>query len=67
MGTFSTNIGYSPLLVIDGLPTELTLEEINPYDVESINVLKDGAAASIYGSRAANGIIVIVTKKEMVN
>ena len=63
MGTFSTNIGYSPLLVIDGLPTELTLEEINPYDVESINVLKDGAAASIYGSRAANGIIVIVTKK----
>lgn len=63
MGTFSNNIGYSPLIVIDGLPTELALEDINPYDVESINVLKDAAAASIYGSRAANGIIVIVTKK----
>ncbi|MBZ4037660.1 SusC/RagA family TonB-linked outer membrane protein [Flavobacterium sp. 17A] len=64
MGTFSSlNVGYSPLIVIDGLPTELTLEDINPYDVESINVLKDAAAASIYGSRAANGIIVIVTKK----
>ncbi|WP_427874761.1 SusC/RagA family TonB-linked outer membrane protein [Flavobacterium sp. MMS24-S5] len=64
MGTFSVSeVGFSPLLVVDGLPTELTLEDINPYDVESINVLKDAAAASIYGSRAANGIIVIVTKK----
>jgi len=64
IGTFSSlQVGYSPLLVIDGLPTELTLEDINPYDVESINVLKDAAAASIYGSRAANGIIVITTKK----
>ena len=64
IGTFSSNdVGVTPLLVIDGLPTELTLEDINPYDVESINVLKDGAAASIYGSRAANGIIVITTKK----
>ena len=64
MGTFSSvNVGYSPLLVIDGLPTELTLEDINPYDIESVNVLKDAAAASIYGSRAANGIIVLTTKK----
>ncbi|MBE8724375.1 SusC/RagA family TonB-linked outer membrane protein [Flavobacterium hungaricum] len=64
MGTFSTStVGYSPLLVIDGLPTELSLDEINPYDIESVNVLKDAAAASIYGSRAANGIIVLTTKK----
>jgi TonB-linked SusC/RagA family outer membrane protein len=64
MGTFSSDqVGYSPLLVIDGLPTELTLEDINPYDIESVNVLKDAAAASIYGSRAANGIIVLTTKK----
>ncbi|MCC9064764.1 SusC/RagA family TonB-linked outer membrane protein [Flavobacterium piscisymbiosum] len=63
MGTFSNTVGYSPLIVIDGLPTELTLDEINPYDIESVNVLKDAAAASIYGSRAANGIIVLVTKK----
>ncbi|MBF4516131.1 SusC/RagA family TonB-linked outer membrane protein [Flavobacterium sp. ANB] len=63
MGTFSPTVGYAPLLVIDGLPTELTLEDINPYDIESVNVLKDAAAASIYGSRAANGIIVLTTKK----
>lgn len=64
IGTFSSlQVGYSPLLVIDGLPTELTLEDINPYDIESVNVLKDAAAGSIYGSRAANGIIVLTTKK----
>ncbi|MBF4470862.1 SusC/RagA family TonB-linked outer membrane protein [Flavobacterium sp. HJJ] len=63
IGTYSLEVGYSPLLVIDGLPTELTLEEINPYDIESVNVLKDAAAGSIYGSRAANGIIVLTTKK----
>ncbi|MEN2401735.1 SusC/RagA family TonB-linked outer membrane protein [Flavobacterium sp. MC2016-06] len=63
MGTFSSTVGYSPLIVIDGLPTELTLDQINPYDIESVNVLKDAAAASIYGSRAANGIIVLMTKK----
>ena len=64
IGTFSSlGVGYSPLLVIDGLPTELTLEEINPYDIESVNVLKDAASGSIYGSRAANGIIVLTIKK----
>lgn len=64
IGTFSSDqVGYSPLVVIDGLPTELTLDEINPYDIESVDVLKDAAAASIYGSRAANGIIVLTTKK----
>ena len=67
IGTFSTSavngVGVEPLLVIDGLPTELSLSNINPYDIESVNVLKDAAAASIYGSRAANGIIVLTTKK----
>ncbi|WP_433764315.1 SusC/RagA family TonB-linked outer membrane protein [Flavobacterium ginsenosidimutans] len=63
MGTFSSQVGYTPLLVIDGLPTELSLDDINPYDIESVDVLKDAAAASIYGSRAANGIIVLTTKK----
>ncbi|MEP6805252.1 MAG: SusC/RagA family TonB-linked outer membrane protein [Flavobacterium sp.] len=64
IGTFSSlEVGYSPLIVIDGLPTEMTLDEINPYDIESVDVLKDAAAASIYGSRAANGIIVLTTKK----
>ncbi|GGE38973.1 SusC/RagA family TonB-linked outer membrane protein [Pedobacter psychrotolerans] len=63
-GTFSINeVGTEPLIVIDGLPSETTLDQINPYDIESVTVLKDGAAASIYGSRSANGVIVLTTKK----
>lgn len=52
-----------PLLVVDGFPLEGSINDINPYDVESINVLKDAAAAAIYGARATNGIIVITTKR----
>lgn len=63
VATFSQQIGTQPLLVIDGLISESTLDMINPYDVESVTVLKDGAAASIYGARAANGVIVINTKQ----
>jgi TonB-linked SusC/RagA family outer membrane protein len=51
------------LLVIDGLPVEAKLSDINPYDIASINVLKDAAAAAIYGARASNGVIVIATRK----
>ncbi|RXQ88050.1 SusC/RagA family TonB-linked outer membrane protein [Ancylomarina salipaludis] len=55
---------YRPLIVIDGFATSsLSLDDINPADVESINVLKDAAAASIYGSRSANGVIIVTTKK----
>lgn len=62
--TFSfSDVTRDPLVVIDGLPTETSLEDINPYDIESVTVLKDGAAASIYGSRSANGVIVLTTKK----
>ncbi|MFZ9386840.1 MAG: SusC/RagA family TonB-linked outer membrane protein [Chitinophagaceae bacterium] len=52
----------SPLLVVDGFPIEGGFETINPNDVKSVDVLKDAAAASIYGARAANGVIVITTK-----
>ena len=52
-----------PLLVIDGFPTDLEMKNLNPNDVESITFLKDAAAASIWGARAANGVIVIETKK----
>lgn len=62
-GTFSDNVGSNPLIVVDDMPTDLTLSEINPYNVESITVLKDAAAASIYGALAANGVIVVVTKQ----
>ena len=63
IGTFSNNVGTKPLLVVDDMATDLNLSEINPYDVESVTVLKDAAAASIYGALAANGVIVITTKQ----
>ncbi|MBF9255729.1 TonB-dependent receptor [Pontibacter sp. 172403-2] len=52
-----------PLIVIDGLPTNINLRDINPNDIASMQVLKDAASASIYGSRAASGVILIETKK----
>ncbi|WP_398454992.1 SusC/RagA family TonB-linked outer membrane protein [Sphingobacterium thalpophilum] len=63
IGTYSSAVTTNPLIVVDDLPTEFTLNDINPYDVESVTVLKDATAASIYGARAANGVIVVTTKK----
>lgn len=63
VGTFSSEVGTMPLIVIDDMPTNMTLNDINPYNVESITVLKDAAAASIYGALAANGVIVVTTKQ----
>ena len=51
-----------PLYIIDGMPTKAGMHELNGNDIESIQVLKDAASASIYGSRAANGVIIITTK-----
>ena len=62
-GTGSLNSSNDPLYVIDGVPTTSGMHELNPNDIESIQVLKDAASASIYGSRAANGVIIITTKK----
>ena len=56
-----------PLIVIDGFPVESTFESINPNDVENITVLKDAAAASIWGAKSANGVIVITTKNAKSN
>lgn len=56
-----------PLIVIDNFPYDGDLLDINPNDVESITVLKDAAAASIWGARAGNGVIVITTKKGRLN
>jgi len=53
----------APLYVIDGIPTSDGINEIAPDDVESISVLKDAASASIYGARAANGVVLITTRK----
>lgn len=61
MGSFGSN---EPLYIIDGVPTSGTnMSYINPNDIESMQVLKDAAAASIYGARANNGVIIITTKK----
>jgi TonB-linked SusC/RagA family outer membrane protein len=57
----------SPLIVLDNFPYEGDLNNINPNDVESISVLKDAAAAAIWGARAGNGVIVITTKKGAYN
>ncbi len=61
-GVSSMYAEANPLLVVDGLPIEGDIDDLNPYDIESVNVLKDAAAAAIYGARASNGIIVITTK-----
>lgn len=61
-GTSSLYAETSPLLVVDGLPMEGRIEDLNQYDIQSINVLKDAAATAIYGARATNGVIVITTK-----
>lgn len=52
-----------PLVVVDGFPIEGSFSTINPNDVESVTILKDAAAASIWGTRSANGVIVVTTKK----
>ena len=52
-----------PLIVIDGVPTDAPLNNLNPDDIASIDVLKDASAGAIYGSRGANGVILITTKK----
>lgn len=73
-GVTTMNAVANPMVVIDGFPVENTsmdrsgstmenMPDLNPEDIESITVLKDAAAASIYGARAANGVIVITTKK----
>lgn len=61
-GISTFNAQKTPLIVVDGFPIEGTLDDINPQNIASVTVLKDGVAASIYGSRAANGVIVISTK-----
>jgi len=76
-GNSSINAGNEPLYVIDGIPVTTgdfseqyyggmdhnVLSDINPSDIESIEVLKDAASASIYGSRASNGVVLITTKR----
>ena len=61
IGSFGSS--NDPLFIIDGVPTTASLNSLNMNDIESMQVLKDAASASIYGSRAANGVIIITTKQ----
>lgn len=60
VGTLNNN---NPLYIIDGMPTKSGIKDLNPNDIESLQVLRDASSASIYGSRASNGVIIITTKK----
>jgi len=62
-GIGSMSASSSPLIVLDGVPYEGSISDINPNDVESMSVLKDASASAIYGHRGANGVILITTKK----
>ncbi|GHB78104.1 SusC/RagA family TonB-linked outer membrane protein [Persicitalea jodogahamensis] len=62
-GNRSITAGNGPLYVIDGIPTDVSINDFNPNDIESMEVLKDASAVAIYGSRGANGVILITTKR----
>ncbi len=65
-GVSTLNAGMSPLVVIDGVPGG-NLNTVSPNDIESIDVLRDGSAAAIYGSRGTSGVIIVTTKKGKYN
>ncbi|MFK5972523.1 MAG: TonB-dependent receptor [Flavobacteriaceae bacterium] len=62
-GIGSINSGVDPLYVVDGLPYDGALNSINAYDIKSIEILKDASSTAIYGSRGANGVVLITTKR----
>lgn len=66
-GFGSLNAGMSPLYVVNGVPYDGDISAINPQDIEQISVQKDAAATALYGSRAANGVILVTTKKGVKN
>ena len=62
-GVGSMSAVNTPLYIVDGMPYDGTISDINPNDVESMSVLKDAAASAIYGARGANGVVLITTKR----
>jgi len=62
-GIGSMSAGNGPLYIVDGMPYEGNISDINPNDVESMSVLKDAAASAIYGARGANGVVLITTRR----
>ncbi|GAB3976412.1 TonB-dependent receptor [Spirosoma terrae] len=62
-GRRSINAGNDPLYVVDGIPLAGSIDDINPNDIQSMEVLKDASATAIYGSRGSNGVVLITTKR----
>jgi len=62
VGSFGGDSKNNPLIIVDGVPTN-DLNNVDPNDIESVNIFKDAASAAIYGSRAANGVILVTTKR----
>lgn len=63
-GVNSINASNTPLFILDGAPVDVAIfTTLNPNDIESVNIMKDASSTAIYGSRAANGVIYITTKK----
>ena len=62
-GIGSVGADNNPLVILDGMPYDGVISNINPSDIESISILKDASSAALYGSRAANGVVLITTKK----
>ncbi len=63
IGSMNSSVDTNPLYVVDGIPFEGDMSSLNTQDIESMSVLKDAAAAALYGARGANGVILITTKK----
>lgn len=62
-GRRSFNAGNDPLYVVDGIPLSAGYDDINPNDIQSLEVLKDATATAIYGARGANGVVLVSTKE----
>src|SRR5574344_679660 len=62
-GIGSYGASNTPLIILDGMPYDNSISSLNPNDIESISVLKDAASSALYGARAANGVLMITTKK----
>lgn len=62
-GFGSVSASNDPLYIVDGVPYALSISNLNPNDIESISILKDAASSAIYGNRAANGVVLITTKR----
>lgn len=62
-GPTSLNAGTSPMIVLDGVVYKGSLQDINPHDIESIDILKDASSAAVFGSKAASGVILVTTKQ----